>query len=269
MKTRLSRRAALVTGASGVIGKTIARKLAAETGFAVVMVGRTPEKIEAAAGEVRRMTGNDLVRAAVADLSRPESIRALADGWEGPLHVLVNNASAVPLRRVENSEGREMQFAVNVLGYMRMIRAFAGRLADGAAESGMWSRIVNVASYWAGDLDVNDLEFRRRPYSAGTAYRQSKQAERMLTAVLAAELSGRRITVNACHPGEVNTPLSNALGFGGHESPDEGADTPAWLAVDPGLEGITGGWFKYREKWACRFAAVMQACGELYARLPE
>jgi len=79
-----------------------------------------------------------------------------------------------------------------------------------------------VASYWAGDLDIDDLEFKHRPYSNGAAYRQSKQANRMLTVAFAERLAEHRISVNACHPGDVNSNLSNDLGFGGHESPGEG-----------------------------------------------
>jgi NAD(P)-dependent dehydrogenase (short-subunit alcohol dehydrogenase family) len=256
-------RTALVTGACGVIGKAVALKVAREPGYEVIMVGRDPGRLETAVDAVRRETGNPRVRGLAADLSRPGDIQALADGVKGTLHVLVNNASATPRRREVTPEGTEMQFAVNVLAYVRLMNLFAGRLAEGAAESGRWSRIVNVASFWAGDLEPDDLEFRRRRYDNGTAYRQSKQAERMLTVVFAEKLLSRRIAVNACHPGEVNTPLSNSLGFSGHESPETGADTPVWLAVDPGLEGVSGRWFEYRRETPCRFMADREGCRRL------
>lgn len=258
----------IVTGGCGVIGKALAGMIASVPGYSVVVVGRNPGKLAKTVEEIRRESGNPGVRGLTADLSRPGDIQALAVAWEGPLHVLVNNASATPGRREETPEGREMQFAVNILGYARMMRAFEDRLADGAAEFGGWSRIVNVASMWAGDLDAEDLEFRRRRYDNGTAYRQSKQAERMLTFVFAEHLAGRRIAVNACHPGEVNTPLSNSLGFGGHESPREGADTPFRLATDTRMEGISGKWFEYGVEKSCRFMRDAAACRDLFARLP-
>ena len=153
---------------------------------------------------------------------------------------LINNAGTTPRQRLETPEGIEMQFATNVLGYFWMTQAFADVLKRSAP-----ARIVNVASYWAGDLDLADLEFKRRRYDNGIAYRQSKQANRMLTVAFAERLQGDAVTVNVCHPGDVNSKLSNDLGFGGHESPDTGARTPVWLAT--GQEGgeQTGRYFEH------------------------
>jgi NAD(P)-dependent dehydrogenase (short-subunit alcohol dehydrogenase family) len=127
--------------------------------------------------------------------------------------------------------------------------------------------VVNVASYWAGDLDLDDLEFKRRPYNNNTAYRQSKQANRMLTVAFAERLHKHGVTVNACHPGDVSSNLSNNLGFGGHESPADGARTPAWLATDPIGQRETGKYFENMQMRRCRFAedsgkveALYQAC---------
>ncbi len=51
-----------------------------------------------------------------------------------------------------------------------------------------------MASYWVEDLDLDDPEFKRRRYSNGIAYRQSKQADRMLTVAFAQQLRGRNVT---------------------------------------------------------------------------
>jgi len=125
--------------------------------------------------------------------------------------------------------------------------------------------VINVVSYWAGDLDINDLEFERRRYNNGTAYRQSKQANRMLTVAFAARLQPFGVTVNACHPGDVNSTLSNDLGFGGHESPDEGARTPVWLATSPTGGQETGKYFEHMRETRCSYAANRTAIEELYA----
>jgi NAD(P)-dependent dehydrogenase (short-subunit alcohol dehydrogenase family) len=116
------------------------------------------------------------------------------------------------------------------------------------------SRIVNVASYWAGGLKMDDPEFEVRTYYNDTAYRQAKQANRMLSAALASILKKRGITVNACHPGDVNSKLSNAFGFGGHETPAQGAATPLYLALDKELEGVTGSYFEHRQQVTCSFS---------------
>jgi NAD(P)-dependent dehydrogenase (short-subunit alcohol dehydrogenase family) len=62
------------------------------------------------------------------------------------------------------------------------------------------------------------------------------------------------ITVNACHPGDANSTLSHSLGYGGHETPEQAADTPVWLATDPSVAGITGKYFASRQQRPCEFA---------------
>lgn len=253
------RKVFLVTGATGAIGKAIARQLAVDTGYKVVLTGRDEAKTRRAVEELRRITGNDQVSFRLVDLSRKNEITTVAKSWEGPLHVLINNAAITPRTRQETPEGIELQFATNVLAYFWMVQAFQPILARSTP-----ARVVNVASYWAGDLDLSDLEFKRRPYRNGTAYRQSKQANRMLTAALARRLAPLDISVNACHPGDVNSQLSNNLGFGGHESPDDGASTPVWLATNPIGQQVSGAYFESRRQSRDRFTEDEQAVEALY-----
>ena len=249
----------LVTGTTGKIGKAIARQLAADLNHEVVLVGRDKAKTQLTTDEIIQTTGNHLVRFELADLSRQVEIQALANRWSGPLHVLINNAATTPRQRQESAEGIELQFATNVMGYFWMMQAFQEILIASAP-----ARIVNVASYWAGDLDLDDLEFKRRGYNNNTAYRQSKQANRMLTAIFAEQLQPFNVTVNACHPGDVNSQLSNNLGFGGSESPDEGADTPFWLATNPIGQEKTGAYFEHRQPTPDRFTQKQDAVVALY-----
>ncbi len=116
------------------------------------------------------------------------------------------------------------------------------------------ARIVNVASYWAGGLNLDDVEFKHRPYNNDSAYRQSKQVNRMLTWAFSQRLKDKGISVVSCHPGDVNSKLSNNLGFGGHESPDQGASTPVWLATSNEVIGITGKYFEHRKETRCQFS---------------
>ena len=252
-------RIALVTGATGAIGKAIARQIAAAPGHQVTLVARDETKAKRAVEEISRDTGNPDVKYELTDLSRQSSIQALAARWQGPLHVLVNNAATTPRRRQETPEGIEMQFATNVLGYFWMTLAFETILKNTAA-----ARVVNVASYWAGDLDLNDLEFKHHSYHNGIAYRQSKQANRMLTAAFAERLKPSGIRVNACHPGDVISNLSSDLGFGGHETPDQGADTPAWLALSATGGTETGKYFERRHAVRDRFTEDQKVVEALY-----
>ena len=252
-------RAAIVTGATGAIGKAIARQLAAVPGYEVTLIGRDEARTRQAADEIARESGNERVRYEVVDLSRQAAIEALAERWHGPLHVLVNNAAATPRARQETAEGIELQFATNVLGYFWMTRTFQERLIQSTP-----ARVVNVASYWAGDLELADLEFKRRRYDNNRAYRQSKQANRMLTAAFARHLESYGVSVNACHPGDVNSKLSNNLGFGGHESPEQGADTPVWLATDPAGQEQTGLYFERHRPTPDAFTRDPEAVEALY-----
>jgi NAD(P)-dependent dehydrogenase (short-subunit alcohol dehydrogenase family) len=254
---RMDERIAIVTGATGRIGKAIAQGIAAH-GDAVVLACRNADKAERAVAEIRAATGNERVRAELVDVSRKASVEALAARWRGPLHVLVNNAAVTPRRREETPEGVELQFATNVLGYAWMIQAFSEALKGSVP-----SRVVNVASYWAGDLALEDLEFRKRPYNNNEAYRQSKQADRMLTVAFAERLQPFGVTVNACHPGDVNSPLSNNLGFAGSQSPDEGARTPVWLATDPVGSRVTGKYFEDSREVRCPFASDARTIARL------
>jgi len=252
-------RLALVTGATGAIGKAIALEIAQQPGHEVVLLCRDPDKADKAVNEITRLSGNQRVRHEVVDVSSKDSIKAVAQRLQNPVHVLVNNAAITPRRRQETATGIELQFATNVLGYFWLTRALAEHL-----RAGSHARVVNVASYWAGDLDLDDLEFRRRPYNNNTAYRQSKQANRMLTVAFAERFRQNGVTVNACHPGDVNSNLSNKLGFGGHESPRVGARTPAWLAIDDIGQLETGKYFEHMQMHRCRFGEESVMVEALY-----
>lgn len=249
----------LVTGATGTIGKAIARQLAESHNSEVVLVCRNKSKAEQTVDEIVRLTRNTRVRYELADLSRHHDIRKLAKRWTGPLNVLVNNAAETPRSRQETPEGIERQFATNVLGYFWLINEFTEILKASAP-----ARIVNVASYWAGGLDLNDLEFTRRRYDNDKAYRQSKQADRMLSAAFAEKLKPHQIAVNACHPGDVHSTLSHNLGFGGYETPDQAAETPVWLATQPIGQETTGKYFEHMRESHCAFSQNRQAVDALF-----
>ncbi len=251
-------RTAIVTGAYGAIGKAIAQRMA-ESGFRTCLVGRDERKLRKVSEDIKHKTGNTEIFFEIVDLSSGKEIKDFAGRWKDTLSVLINNAATAPAKRTESSEGIEMQFAVNVLSYFQMAICFKDFMKNEKDP-----RIVNVGSYWAGGLDAADLEFTRRHYNNDIAYRQSKQADRMLTVAFAERFLSDGISVNACHPGDVNSKLSNDLGFGGHESPDEGAATPAWLALSPEVKRISGHYFEHCKKTFCEFAVDRTAIEKLY-----
>ncbi|MDP9147335.1 MAG: SDR family NAD(P)-dependent oxidoreductase, partial [Acidobacteriota bacterium] len=111
----------------------------------------------------------------------------------------------------------------------------------------------------ADGLDLNDVEFESRPYSASAAYAQSKQANRMLTWALARRLKGTNVTANAMSPGPVDTSLLRTLapGLKGRTT-GEGADTVIWLATSPEVTNLTNRFWIDRREEPCQFRNVAQ-----------
>jgi len=257
----LSGKTCLVTGANAGIGKAAARELA-RLGARVVLACRSREKGEAARGEIEGATGSRDLEVAVVDLSLGRSVRDLAQSFakrHATLDVLVNNAGVWLERRQESAEGVEMTWATNVLGTFHLTDLLLPALKAAPA-----ARVVNVASQLAGDLDLEDVEFKRRSYSGRAAYAQSKQADRMLTWALARRLDGTRVTANALHPGFVSTGLfakagglvgiaTSAAALLAGRKPAEGADTVVWLAAAPEVQGRNGLFWIERQERRCRF----------------
>ena len=257
----LAGRVAVVTGASAGIGKAAALGLARQ-GARVVLVVRNREKGQAALHEIAARARSQLLELLVADLQSQTSIRAAVAellGRHPLLHVLVNNAGVWLEKRQTSPEGIETTWATNVLGY----HLFTSGLLP-ALERGAPARVVNVASELAGDLDLTDVELKRRPYGGRLAYAQSKQANRMWTWALARRLEGRGVVANAMHPGFVASELFQKSGglLGkavsiystlGARTPEEGADTILWLAAAEEAAGLTGRFFADRRERPCAF----------------
>ena len=254
----MNQKNAIVTGAYGAIGLAIAEGIAAK-GFRVTLVGRDKIRLEKARKDVIHRTSNPEVFFEVVDLGLQHDILEFGRRWNAPLHLLVNNAATAPQKRLETPEMIEVQWATNVLGYFWMIKYFIHFM-----ENQPDARIVNVASYWAGGMDLSDPEFRSRPYNNDAAYRQAKQADRMLSVAFAERLKPKGISVNACHPGDVNSKLSNAFGFGGSESPADGAETPLFLALSEEVAGITGKYFEHLKPAVCPFSRDQQSVEMLF-----
>ncbi len=254
----MDKRTAIVTGAYGAIGSAIAAGIAS-AGYRVILVGRDQVRLEKFCRNLVQQTSNPDIHGEVVDLGSQAEILAFSRNWIVPLHLLVNNAATAPRTRTETTLGMEVQWAVNVMGYFWMMHYFHPFM-----EGQPGARIVNVASYWAGGLDLGDPQFVSRQYDNDVAYRQAKQANRMLSHAFAVRLKTAGITVNACHPGDVNSKLSNAFGFGGSESPGEGAATPLYLALSAEPGEITGKYFEHMKQVSCPFIKERMAVDTLF-----
>ena len=264
----LAGRTAIVTGGASGIGAAVARGLAA-VGMRVVIACRDEERGETARAAVVAATGNEDVELLIVDLASQASIRDAARRFREThdrLDVLVNNAGTVPDARKETVDGIELTFATNVLAYHLLTEELLPLLR--ANEEG--ARVVNVASGMAYGLELDDVEFRRRPWSSSAAYAQSKHADRLLTWALARRLAGSRVTANAMTPGPVATPLLTALAPGmTGRSVDEGADTIVWLAASPEPRKKNGAWWSDRTEGVCKLRdeATEEALWALCAKM--
>ena len=205
----MSGKICIVTGANSGIGKETALGLA-QMGARVVMVCRNTEKGNAALEEIRRETGSSQVDLLIADMSSQASVRALAEQIQREyprLDVLVNNAGGAAPGHTLSADGIEITLATNHLGAALLTLLLLDLLKASAP-----SRIVNVSSTEAQSpsrLDMNDLQFERRKYSAVAAYRQSKLLMNAFTFELARRLAGTGVTANCLHPGAVATNIWN------------------------------------------------------------
>lgn len=241
----------LVTGATSGLGLVTAQALA-QQGATVIGVGRSPEKIAIALNQIKQQTGNPNVEFWQADLSVQQDIRQLVQQFNSRyqhLHVLVNNAGAVILKRQQSADGIEMTFALNHLAYFLLTNLLLETLKVSVP-----SRIINVSSlaHQRGKINFDDLQ-GHKGYIGFRAYSQSKLANLLFTYELARQLEGTGVTVNAVHPGVVATNFGTNNGWLGRllrplfnqgaVTPQEGAQTIIYLATSPEVESVTGKYF--------------------------
>jgi len=243
----LAGRRVIVTGAASGIGAETARALAscgAEITLAVRDVGAGERTVAAIAAS----TGNRALRVARLELADLRSVSNFVASWEGPLHILINNAGVMACPEARTPSGWELQLATNHLGHF----ALAVGLHRALAASG-GARIVAVSSsgHQISPVIFDDLHFSFRPYDPWLAYGQSKTANVLFAVEATRRWSNDGITANALMPGAVYTNLQRHTGGKGSgrtpaewfKSVEQGAATSVLLAVSPLLEGIGGRYF--------------------------
>ncbi len=183
---------AIVTGASRGIGSAIAERLASDGFTVVINYSGDAKSAEALARKIEGNGGRALT--AKADVSDVKAVHGMFDAAEaafGGIDVLVNNAGIMKLAKIADSDDAlfDQLIAVNLKGTFNTLREAAKRLRDGG-------RIVNFSSSVVG--------IKLEAYGIYTA---TKAAVEALTPILAKELRGRSITVNAVAPGPTATDL--------------------------------------------------------------
>lgn len=237
----------LITGGNSGIGLVAAKALAA-LGAEIVLACRESEKTEKALDAISG-AGNGRTANIPVDLASLESVRRMAQTFLDTydrLDVLINNAGLFPPKQHLTQDGFEMQIGVNHLSHFLLTNLLLDRLKESAP-----ARIVTVSSalHKRGEIDFDS--FRGfDPYSAQTAYNQSKLANALFAVELAKRLEGTGVTSNTLHPGAVRTEIARDLPWYmklmvrlTFIPAEKGAETTIMLASDPSLAETTGQYF--------------------------
>jgi NAD(P)-dependent dehydrogenase (short-subunit alcohol dehydrogenase family) len=205
----LSGKRVLVTGVSAGLGVETARVLAAH-GATVVGAARDLDKAHKATEQVRAGAKNggslDLV---ALDLASLKSVRACADALVKagkPFDVVICNAGVMACPQGKTADGFETQFGTNHLGHFVLVNRIASLFRKG-------SRLVNLSSagHRFSDVDLDDPNFARTPYTEFGAYGRSKTANILFAVEFDRRHKGEGIRATAVHPGGIQTELGRHM----------------------------------------------------------
>ena len=203
MKSELTGKVALVTGASKGIGAGIATAFGVAGAKVAVGYARDHEGAERAAAEIKAGGGQAIT--VQADLSKTADIEAMVAkvvAAFGKIDTLVNNAAMFdfkPLPEIDEAHFHQI-FNTNVLGLLTTTRAAVANFNPAGGS------VINISSLSA---------LGNAPVSA--VYSASKAAVNAITRVLALELAERKIRVNGIMPGYFDTEGARAIGVKGSE----------------------------------------------------
>lgn len=201
----------LVTGASSGLGVETARALVAHGAFVVGTV-RNLEKAKAATAVVTDAAAKSGGGFALVelDLGSLASVRACADhllSESKPFDAVIANAGVMATPFGRTADGFETQLGTNHLGHFVLINRIVSLLHSG-------SRVITLTStaHRQADVDLEDLNFERRPYDPNVAYGQSKTAAALFAIEFDRRHKNSGIRAAAVHPGMIYTGLSRHVG---------------------------------------------------------
>lgn len=249
----LSGKHVFVTGASAGLGLETCRALAVRGAHVVGTVRDVAKGREIIAPLTAGAAGT--VELLELDLGSLESVRRCAEMMlkaGKPIDVLICNAGVMAAPQGVTADGFETQFGVNHLGHFLLVNLLLPLLRDG-------SRILVLSSmaHRMADIDLDDPNFRRKPYDKWEAYGAAKTANCLFAVELDKRLRARGIRAAAIHPGVVATKLNRHMpdeewnafeeAQTAHHDPHhriksipEGAATTVWAGFVAGADEIGG-----------------------------
>ncbi|KAF0675961.1 SDR family NAD(P)-dependent oxidoreductase [Profundibacterium mesophilum] len=244
----------LITGASDGIGRETARRLATE-GHHLLLHGRDPGKLDAAASELRAIAGAGPVETYRAEMSQLGEVAGLAEkvaARHDRLDVLINNAGVLKSADARLPGGLDLRFAVNTLAPALLTRRLLPSIPAGG-------RIIHLSSAAQAPVDLGALT-DGRPLAAMDAYAQSKLALTIWSQALAAELGPDGPVTVAVNPGSLLATRMVKEGFGvaGNDI-GIGADILVRAALSDAFAGASG---RYFDNDAGRFAQPQAEAGD-------
>lgn len=238
---RLDGKAMIVTGASSGIGRATAIELAA-LGADVWLVGRNSERLRATHGEAEAIQGGGRIFMAEVDLVDPDAVSTFTErvaSTHHELHALIHNAGALfPTYGVvvdESGGSTERTLATHVLAPFRLTWQLAPLLL--AADQPVIATVTSGGMY-TQRFDPDKIDILQDGYRGAVAYARAKRSQVVLSHEWARRWKDQGVASYAVHPGWVNTPgLATGLPRFAKlgpllRSPEQGADTIAWLAAD-------------------------------------
>ncbi|KAL6594723.1 hypothetical protein U3516DRAFT_804495 [Neocallimastix sp. 'constans'] len=177
----------------------------------IILLARNIDKAQESADKIKKESNNQKVSVEYMDLCKFETIHAFANSYiesKRPIHVLMNNAGVLALKeRTVTQDGNEVQFQTNYLGHFLLTHLLMPVLKKSApARIVCLSSIAHIMPQASIYMDDVNLE---KSYTPWKAYCQSKLACLLFAKEISRRLVGTNITINAVHPGIVDTPLWN------------------------------------------------------------
>ena len=208
--TSLDGKTAVIAGGTSGVGLSAARELV-RFGCDIVLVARNEEKVRSVSMQLLEQHGGS-VRYYLADFSDLDTVRAAADRiceHEPKIDILINSAGMHSTRRLYTRQGFELVFCVNHLAPFMLTHRLIPIMKRSAE-----ARIIQVNSqgHRFGGLDPDDTDWKRRHYTGLRGYGASKTAQLLTVWEFADRLKGTSVTINAMHPGEVQSAIGENNG---------------------------------------------------------